>query len=129
MAKDSRQPSVGPVFVITRQLDVLARFYEEVIGLRATRRDPDHHVWYELHGPDFVLHVPEPEPGVNFTPAEDGVLVWFEVAEDALAEAAEAARRFGAMTWGPYDGGTRTLLYAVDPDGNAIGLYAPKAPS
>lgn len=115
-------PTLGPLFLVTRRLEPMADFYGAVVGLPASRRDPGHHVWYDAGGVELVLHAPDPEPGPSFTPRDTGALLWFAVDEPRLHAAQAAARR----SWGPYDGGARTLLYTLDPDENMVGLYAPR---
>ena len=115
--------SIGPVFLVTDRLDELARFYDR-FPLRSTSREPEHHVWYECDGPDLVLHVPRREPGANFMPVSRGALIWFGVTEGELTDLAAVWRAEGVRSWGPFEGGARTLLYALDPDGNGIGVYA-----
>ncbi|SRR5712691_5725980 len=116
-------PTLGPLFLGTPQLTELARFYDEIVGLPVRSREPGHHVWYDA-GIDFALHAPRNAPGPDFTPRERGAFAWFRVDAD-LAAIAERLRADKHPVWGPYDGGERRLLVTLDPDENAVGLYAP----
>lgn len=103
----------------------MGAFYEDIVGLRAVSREPEHHVWFSLSGLEFAIHAPESEPGPDFTPRPQGTLMWFE-ASGQLGDVAMRLRERGLRVWGPFDGGARDLLYTLDPDGNMVGLFTTK---
>lgn len=117
---------LGPWFLVSQRLDEMGAFYEDIVGLRAVRREPAHHVWFSLNGLEFAIHAPETAPGPDFTPKARGILMWFE-APEPLDDIAERLRQRRSPVWGPFDGGARRLLYALDPDGNMVGLFTTKS--
>jgi catechol-2,3-dioxygenase len=114
---------LGPVMLITERLEVMSRFYGG-LGLSGTH-EPSHHTWYQLDGQPFVLHRPDREPGAEYTPKDRGSLIWLITPEDLAAMAVRLAH-VGTQVWGPYGGGERSVLYALDPDGNMVGLTNPR---
>ncbi len=100
----------------------MGRFYTEIVGLPVKREEPGHHVWFSLGAIELAVHAPEPEPGPDFTPADRGILMWFEC-ERALADVAVLLRERGAPVWGPFVSDRRELLYSLDPEGNMVGLF------
>src|SRR6267143_5960488 len=79
-----RSTALTNVFAFTANRDEVARFFEEVLGLRAQRARGDDSVWFEPEsGATFTVHDHEGEPeGLGFVP-------WFHV--DDLAGAFERA--------------------------------------
>jgi catechol-2,3-dioxygenase len=100
----------------------MARFYRDIVGLSAAHEEPEHHIWFSLGALDLAIHVPESEPGPDFTPNDHGVLMWFESGRP-LADVEAQLRERGAPAWGPYPSAERELLFTLDPDGNMVGLF------
>lgn len=117
---------LGPWFLVSSRLEEMGRFYREIVGLPVAREQPGHHVWFSLGAIELAVHVPEPEPGPDFTPSERGILMWFESARP-LDEVAAQLRERDAPVWGPFEGGSRDLLYTLDPEGNMVGMFRSRA--
>ena len=105
-----RSTALTNVFAFTANRDEVARFFEEVLGLR---RQPAHDdsVWFEVDaGATFTVHEPEDEPAVP------GFVPWFQV--DDLAATFERARAKDATVGEIRDG----YFFARDPDGRVFGV-------
>ncbi len=119
---------LGPWFLVSSRLEEMRRFYTEVVGLPVAHEEAGHHVWYSLGAIELAVHAPEPEPGPDFTPAERGILMWFE-SEHPLADVAAELRAHGAPVWGPFESERRELLYSLDPESNMVGLFKDRIPA
>ena len=106
----SRQSALTNVFGYTSDRVAVARFFEELLGLR-TERAHDDSVWFEpAGGATFTVHDRGDEPAVP------GFVPWFHV-ED-LAAAFERARARDANVGALRDG----YFFARDPDGRLFGV-------
>ena|SRR5713226_3924447 len=105
-----RNTALTNVFAFTAKRDEVARFFEEVLGLRRERARDDS-VWFEPEGgATFTVHDREDEPGVP------GFVPWFQV-ED-VAGAFERARARDVNVGDIRDG----YFFARDPDGRVFGV-------
>lgn len=106
----TRRPALTNVFGFTEDREQVARFFEEVLGLRR-QPERDDSVWFEPEGgATFTVHDREDEPGVpHFVP-------WFQVEDVAGAFARARARdvNVGEMRNG--------YFFARDPDGRVFGV-------
>ncbi len=108
----------------TQDVERLARFYVDVLGLEEVRDARPRAVWLGLE--DAVLMIERGEPGEPPPPSGSRELVAFAVdaaAKDAVRE------RVGAR--GCDDGETEHTVYFRDPDGRRVGVstYPLSAPS
>jgi predicted enzyme related to lactoylglutathione lyase len=104
------EPALTNVFAFTAKREEVARFFEDVLGLRRQRPHQDS-VWFEsAGGAAFTVHDPEDEP------AERGFVPWFHVQD--LAAAYERAHARSAVVGGMRDG----YFMACDPDGRVFGV-------
>ncbi|HEV8470219.1 MAG TPA: hypothetical protein VGR46_11465 [Candidatus Limnocylindria bacterium] len=104
------QPALTKVFAFTAKREEVARFFEEVLGLRRQQPQEDS-VWFETgNGATFTVHDPENEP------PQAGFVPWFHVRD--LAAAFERARARSAVVGGVRDG----YFLACDPDGRVFGV-------
>jgi len=105
-----RTPALTNVFAFTAKRDEIARFFDEVLGLRCQRARDDS-VWFEPEsGATFTVHDREDEPEVP------GFVPWFHVAD--LAATFERARAKNANVGEMRDG----YFFARDPDGRVFGV-------
>lgn len=105
-----RTAALTDVFAFTARRDEVARFFDEVLGLRRQQARDDS-VWFEPEGgATFTVHDPEDEP------AETGFVPWFHV--DDLAGTFERARARDANVGEIRDG----YFFARDPDGRVFGV-------
>ena len=105
-----RTPALTNVFAFTAKRDEIARFFDEVLGLRRQRARDDS-VWFEPEsGATFTVHDREDEPEVP------GFVPWFQVAD--LAATFERARAKDANVGEMRDG----YFFARDPDGRVFGV-------
>ncbi|OLE76737.1 MAG: hypothetical protein AUG02_03955 [Chloroflexi bacterium 13_1_20CM_2_70_9] len=105
-----KAPALTNVFAFTSRRDEVARFYDDVLGLRR-QRPHDDSVWFEpAGGATFTVHDREDEP------AEWGFLPWFHV--DDLDGAFDRARSRGATVGEMREG----YFLARDPDGRVLGV-------
>lgn len=105
-----REPALTNVFGFTEQRDSVARFYEEVLGLRRQRARDDS-VWFEpAGGATFTVH------DRNDEPRDWGFVPWFHVTD--LAAAFERARAKDATVGEMGEG----YFFARDPDGRVVGV-------
>ena len=104
------EPALTNVFAFTARRDEIARFFEDVLGIRwQTPRDDS--VWFEsAGGATFTVHDHEDEAG------EGGFVPWFHV--DDLAATFDRARARGANVGEIRDG----FFFARDPDGRIFGV-------
>ncbi len=105
-----RNPALTNVFAFTAKRNEVARFFDEVLGLR---RQParDDSVWFEPEsGATFTVHDREDEPEMS------GFVPWFHVAD--LAATYERARAKDANVGEMRDG----YFFARDPDGRVFGV-------
>ena len=106
----SRRSALTNVFGFTDDRDQIARFFEDVLGLRRQPKRDDS-VWFEPEGgATFTVHDREDEPGVP------GFVPWFHVAD--LAAAFERARARDANVGELRDG----YFFVRDPDGRVFGV-------
>jgi len=106
----SRRSALTNVFGFTDDRDQIARFFEDVLGLRRQPKRDDS-VWFEPEGgATFTVHDREGEPGVP------GFVPWFHVAD--LAAAFERARARDANVGELRDG----YFFVRDPDGRVFGV-------
>jgi len=104
------EPALTNVFAFTEKREEVARFFEEVLGLKRERTQEDS-VWFEpCGGATFTIHDREDEP------PDSGFVPWFHV-ED-LAAAFERARSRAAVIGAMREG----YFFARDPDGRVVGV-------
>ena len=105
------EPALTNVFAFTAKRDEIARFFEDVLGLR--RQTPhDDSVWFEsAGGATFTVHDHEEDEG-----DEGGFVPWFHVPD--LGAAYERAGARSAVLGGMRDG----YFLARDPDGRVFGV-------
>jgi len=104
------EPALTNVFAFTAKREEVARFFEDVLGLRPQRPHEDS-VWFEsAGGATFTVHDPETEP------PQAGFVPWFQVQD--LAAAYERADARGAVVGGMRNG----YFLACDPDGRIFGV-------
>ena len=104
------EPALTNVFAFTAKREEVARFFEEVLGLRR-QRPRDDSIWFESSaGATFTVHDREDEP------ADHEFIPWFQVSDLAAAfERADARRAVvGTMREG--------YFFARDPDGRVFGV-------
>ena len=103
-------PALTNVFAFTAKREEVARFFEEVLGLRRERPHDDS-VWFPpAGGATFTVHDRSDEP------PEWGFVPWFHV--DDLAKAFERASARRAAVGAMRDG----YFLARDPDGRVFGV-------
>jgi predicted enzyme related to lactoylglutathione lyase len=103
-------PALTNVFAFTSSREEVARFFEDVVGLRPQRAHEDS-VWFEPSGgATLTVHDRSDEP------ADWGFVPWFQV--DDLAAAFERARSRGATIGDMREG----YFLARDPDGRVVGI-------
>jgi hypothetical protein len=103
------EPALTNVFAFSNRREDVARFYEDVLGLRRQGAHDDS-VWFEPRsGAALTVHDPEDEPQSGFVP-------WFHV--DDVAAAFERARSRDAAVGSMRDG----YFLARDPDGRVFGI-------
>ena len=106
----TRPSALTNVFGFSRDRERVARFFEDVIGLRR-QPERDDSVWFEPEsGATLTVHDPEGEPTVG------GFVPWFHV--DDLAKTFEKARANDANVGDIRDG----YFLARDPDGRVFGV-------
>jgi len=105
-----RTAALTNVFGFTAKRDEIARFFDEVLGLRRQGARDDS-VWFEPEGgATFTVHDREDEPEVP------GFVPWFHVAD--LPATYERARQRDANVGEMRDG----YFFARDPDGRVFGV-------
>jgi predicted enzyme related to lactoylglutathione lyase len=105
-----RTAALTNVFAFTSKRDEVARFFEDVVGLRRQRAHEDS-VWFEADGgAAFTVHDREDEPEVA------GFVPWFHVADLAVTFGRVKAKdaNVGEMRDG--------YFFARDPDGRVFGV-------
>ena len=104
------EPALTNVFAFTARRDEIARFFEDLLGLR--RQTPrDDSVWFEsADGATFTVHDREDQAD------EGGFVPWFHVPD--LGAAYERAGARSAVLGGMRDG----YFLARDPDGRVFGV-------
>jgi predicted enzyme related to lactoylglutathione lyase len=122
---DSMRPHVKSIcgaILIARDVDSLARFYAEALGLALTREDHAGlapHWGVDIGHVHFGVHPPE-----NFdkrTAGQGTVVLTFDV--DSLPESRERVERFGATcVRPPHDEGFGLVASFTDPEGNPYEL-------
>jgi catechol 2,3-dioxygenase-like lactoylglutathione lyase family enzyme len=106
----TRGAALTNVFGFTADRERVARFFEDVLGLRRQQKRDDS-IWFEPEGgATFTVHDREDEPE---TP---GFVPWFQV--DDLAAAFERVRAQDANVGELRDG----YFFARDPDGRLFGI-------
>jgi catechol 2,3-dioxygenase-like lactoylglutathione lyase family enzyme len=118
-------PARAGVVIYARHLDVMSRFYENVLGLRRLVADDEHHV---LESPDIqvVLHVIPPHIAATVVIAvppelreEQAIKPFFTVT--SLAEAERSAPAHGGALFGPvWNGPGFRMRNGFDPEGNIL---------
>ena len=111
-ALSSHRVRVHHVAFRTDDLEALARFYADVLGLTVTRRSEGRSIWLDAGG--AILMLERREEGEPAVPSGSKELVAFAVSK-ALIERLEQARI-------PIEARTAYTLYVRDPDGRRIGL-------
>lgn len=96
----------------TDDLDALARFYADVLGLEVTRRSEGRSIWLDADG--AILMLEKRDDGEPVVPPGSKELVAFVVSK-AVIERLERACV-------PIEARTAYTLYVRDPDGRRIGL-------
>ena len=105
-----RASALTNVFAFTEKRDEVARFFDDVLGLRRQQARDDS-AWFEPDGgATFTVHDREDEPDVP------GFVPWFHVAD--LAATFARARRLNAVVGDMRDG----YFFARDPDGRVFGI-------
>jgi hypothetical protein len=104
------EPALTNVFVFTAKREEVARYFEEVLGVR--RQPPrDDSIWFESSGGATVpVHDREDEP------ADGGFIPWFQVPD--LAEAYERADALRSVVGTMREG----YFFARDPGGRVFGV-------
>ena len=106
----TRPSALTNVFGFSQDREQVARFFEDVLGLRRQPKRDDS-VWFEpANGATFTVHDREDEPGVP------GFVPWFHV--DDVAATFDRARARGANVGEIRDG----FFFARDPDGRIFGV-------
>jgi len=100
----------------TGDVEGLAAFYRDVLGLEAVLDRRPRSVWLALDERS-VLMIEAKEPGEPPVPPRSMELVAFAVDEAARDTIREEARRRGCL-----DGETAFTVYLRDPDGRRVGV-------
>jgi catechol-2,3-dioxygenase len=109
-------PRIAEVALFTEDVDRLAAFYEQLLGLPPDSRS-ESHASFALGGTTLFIHVLG--EGVEGAPNRDHVA--FALDQDA---AVERAREVGADVAGPQEFYWGRSAYLRDPDGRAVELQA-----
>ena len=119
--------AVDYTVIITRNMDAMQRFYEDVMGFALERRLSANWLEYRIGNTILALSAPGLTAGDTLVPAGTAALqLAFRVPVTAVdACAAELAERHVPIVSPPTDRdfGHRTLFFR-DPDGNLIEIYA-----
>ena len=106
----TRGTALTHVFGFTADREGVARFFEDVLGLRRQQKHDDS-IWFEPDGgATFTVHDREDEPETR------GFVPWFQV--DDLAGVFDRVRAHGANVGELRDG----YFFARDPDGRLFGI-------
>jgi catechol 2,3-dioxygenase-like lactoylglutathione lyase family enzyme len=116
--------SLSATIVVTRDVEGLAKFYRDVLGLPLEREQHGGggealHFGCALGAVHFAVHPVDNWPGAEET-GPGGVRLAFDV-DDAGAEA-ERLRGAGVNAVGPLEMGWAKLVLLRDPDGNLVEL-------
>ncbi len=112
------------VFLHTVDLERLAPFYRDVLGLEEKWRDEGQSIWLDAGPVTLVLHIPEegfgPPP---YDPGRGGVLLWLEL-EEGIEERYRALMEAGVTMAVPLRRWpVRSLFCVADPEGRRIGFF------
>jgi catechol 2,3-dioxygenase-like lactoylglutathione lyase family enzyme len=114
------------LFLHTNDLDGLAAFYRDRLGLPEKWRDEGVSIWLDAGEVTLVLHAPDAElnPG-PFVAAAGGALVWLEV-EAGIEERYRALAAAGVTITMPLRRApSRSLFCVADPEGRRVGFFEP----
>lgn len=108
----------------TRELELLAHFYREVVGLpERSGGTPGRSVWLALG--EGIVMLEAAEAGEATVPERTMELVAFRVAPEERAAVRERLARAGV----PVEAETSFTIYARDPDGRRVAFsHYPEAP-
>ncbi|KQU23044.1 glyoxalase [Methylobacterium sp. Leaf94] len=120
---------IGAVTLVAQGLGALARFYQDVIGLKAVSREPG---TVRLGVGDTVLLVLRGEPEARlWTPHEAGLFhtAFLLPSRADLGAWLEHAERLGIALTGGADHLVSEAVYLSDPEGNGIEIYVDRPAS
>ncbi len=108
------------VFLVTRDVDALASFYKETLGLKLTKQRLGHSAWFDTGSVGLAIHSPEEgEEGGDFLPEGKSVL-WFQPSE-GVPVAAQTLEKAGVQLLKPRK--ATNYLFFKDPEGRLLGLH------
>ena len=109
-------PEVHHLALRTADVERLAAFYTEVLGLEPVRTELPRAVWLALAG-GAMLMIEARDPGEPGVPAGSLELFAFRVSPERKLEVRATARARAC-----YDGETEFTVYLRDPDGRRLGV-------
>lgn len=113
---DGEKLEVHHLALRTADVERLAAFYVDVLGLEPVRMEPPRAVWLALAG-GAVLMIEARGPGEPGVPAGSLELFAFRVSPERKLEVRAIARARAC-----YDGETEFTVYLRDPDGRRLGV-------
>jgi len=115
---------LGPVLFYTKQLEKLASFYRDALGIPIkSYAPPDHALWLEAGSVPLALHAPETPWYPESELADGGLLLWLQVGDDLEQVVSRLKLEHAEVLTSIIRDGHRDLLLVRDPEGRRIGLY------
>ncbi len=110
------------VFLVTREVDALVRFYRDTVGLPVTRYAESESAWFDAGDVQLAIHRPETRKGdADYTPEAETIL-WFRPTE-GVRQAAKSIEREGVTLMRPDP--AENFVYFKDPEGRVLGFHDP----
>jgi catechol 2,3-dioxygenase-like lactoylglutathione lyase family enzyme len=111
------------IFIVSRRVDAMVRFYRDIVGLRLVSHNPGDEAWFDSGAVRLAVHRPQSRnDGKHDLLLETDTVIWFQPAE-GVRKTSRKLRRKRLRPLLPKR--ARNYLFLRDPEGRLLGFHEP----
>ncbi len=120
------QTRISVIFIVSRRVDALVRFYRDVVGLRLVSHHPGDEAWFDAGAVRLAVHRPQRRnDGKHDLLPETDTVIWFRPVEGVRA----TSRKLRGKRLRPLSRKrARNYRFLRDPEGRLLGFHEPAPP-